>query len=166
MSTNIEQLIAVLERSESICLQLLPVFQKEKKATLSSDPEQLSSAVADKEALLAQMRTLERQRQLLINKISTTWNVPVKEMRLSGLADRTQGTQAARLRRLHISLKELVQNIKRANEENRILIQHCLSIVHGAFGFLQHWMMPTDVYGSSGQVSHQHSSGNLVSGAI
>lgn len=166
MSANIEQLIAVLERSESIYQQLLPVFQKEKKAALSSDPEQLSSAVAEKEALLAQMRTLERQRQLLINKISTTWGVPVKAIRLSGLADKTQGTQAARLRRLNISLKELVQKIKRANEENRILIQHCLSIVHGAFGFLQHWMMPTDVYGSSGQVSHQHNNGNLVSGAI
>lgn len=166
MSDNIEQLIAVLEKSESIYQQLLPVFQKEKKATLSSDPEQLSSAVADKQALLAQMGVLERQRQLLINKISITWSVPVKELRLSGLADRTQGTQAARLRRLNSSLKALVQKIKRANEENRRLIQHCLGIVHGAFGFLQHWMMPTDVYGSSGQVSRQHNNGNLVSGAI
>lgn len=166
MSANIEQLIAVLERSESIYQQLLPVFQKEKKAALSSDPEQLSSAVADKKALLAQMRTLEHQRQLLINRISAIWNVPVKEIRLSGLADRTQGTQAARLRRLNISLKELVQKIKRANAENRTLIQHCLRIVHGALGFLQHWVIPTDIYGSSGQMNHQHNNGNLVSGDI
>lgn len=166
MSETIEKLIDVLERSESVYQQLLPVFQKEKKATLGSEPEQLSSALAEKEELLAQMRILERQRLLLIHQISAAWNVPVDDLRLSGLADRTQGTQAARIRQLNISLRKLVQRIKRANEENRILIQHCLNIVHGALGFFHHWVMPTDVYGASGKMSMHNHNGKLISGAI
>ena len=70
------------------------------------------------------------------------------------------------MKRLSISLNDLVPKIKQANEENRAIIQHCLSIVHGALGFFQHWVMPTDVYGASGQMSMHQKGGNLISGAI
>lgn len=166
MSATVAKLIEVLERSESVYRQLVPVFQKENQAALGSEPEKLSSAVAEKAALFAQIQTLERRRQLIINQISSAWRIPVKELRLSMLADRTAEPQATQIRRLTISLKELVQKINQANEENRRLIQHCLNIVHGALGFFQHWMISSDVYGASGQLSHQGSNGHLVSGAI
>lgn len=166
MSATIEKLIEVLERSESVYRQLVPVFQKENQAALNSDPEKLSSVLAEKAALLAHIQTIERRRMLIINQISSAWRIPVKDLRLSILADRTAEPQATQIRRLNISLRELVQKIKQANEENRRLIQHCLNIVHGALGFFQHWMMPPDMYGASGRLSHQRSSGRLVSGAI
>jgi flagellar biosynthesis/type III secretory pathway chaperone len=126
----------------------------------------LSRAVEEKEELLAQLRYLERKRQVLINQVAAQWNIPMKEIKLSTLAEKTNGPQSSRIRRLSASLNDLVPKIKQANEENRMLIQHCLSIVHGALGFFQHWIMPTDVYGASGQMSMHNHNGKLISGAV
>ena len=165
-SATIEALIEVLERSEAVYQQLLPVFEQEKRAAHTSDPESFSCAVEEKEELLAQLRPLERQRQMLINQLSAAWHLPAGELRLSTLVQHTRGEQAVRIKRLSSSLAGLLQNLKAANEENRALIQHCLDIVHGALGCLQHWMMPTKVYGASGRMNLDKHSGKLVSGVI
>ena len=166
MSDTVEPLIEVLEKSESIYQQLLPVFQKEKRATLSSEPGRFSAIVEEKEALLAQLRQLDRQRHLILHQISAVWNIPVNDLRLSTVADKLEGSQSAQIRELRRSLKGLVQKIKRSNEENRLLIKHCLDIVQGTLGFFHQMVMPKDVYGASGRVSLYNGNGKLVSGAI
>ena len=166
MSDTVEPLIEVLEKSESIYQQLLPVFQQEKRATLSSEPDRFSAIVEEKEALLAQLRQLDRQRHLILHQISAVWNIPVNDLRLSTVADKLEGSQSAQIRELRLSLNELVKKIKRSNEENRLLIQHCLDIVQGTLGFFHQMVMPKDVYGASGRMSQHNGGGKLVSGAI
>ncbi|MGD9249234.1 MAG: flagellar protein FlgN [Desulfobacteraceae bacterium] len=166
MPDKIEPLIEVLEKSESIYQQLLPVFQQEKKATLSSQPDRFSAIVEEKEALLAQLRQLDRQRHLILHQISKVWNIPVNDLRLSTVADKIEGPQSARIRDLRMSLKGLIQKIKRSNEENRLLIQHCLDIVQGTLGFFHQMVIPKDVYGASGRMSLHNGNGKLVSGAV
>ena len=112
MSDTVEPLIEVLEKSESIYQQLLPVFQQEKRATLSSEPDTFSAIVVEKEALLAQLRQLDRQRHLILHQISAVWNIPVNDLRLSTVADKLEGSQSAQIRDLRRSLKGLVQKIK------------------------------------------------------
>jgi flagellar biosynthesis/type III secretory pathway chaperone len=166
MSDSVESLIEVLEKSESIYQQLLPVFQQEKRATLSSEPDTFSAIIVEKEALLAQLRQLDRQRHLILHQISAVWNIPVNDLRLSTVADKLEGSQSAQIRNLRLSLNGLVEKIKRSNEENRLLIQHCLDIVQGTLGFFHQMVMPKDVYGASGQMSVYNGNGKLVSGAI
>ncbi len=166
MSNTVEPLIEVLEKSESIYQQLLPVFQQEKRATLSSEPDRFSAIVEEKEALLAQLRQLDRQRHLILHQISAVWNIPVNDLRLSTVADKLEGSQSAQIQELRLSLNELVKKIKRSNEENRLLIQHCLDIVQGTLGFFHQMVMPKDVYGASGRMSQHNGGGKLVSGAI
>lgn len=166
MSDTIEQLIEVLQDSEKIYEQLLPVFLKEKKAAFSSQPDVFSKVVEEKEELLAHLSRLELRRQIILNQISTQWDIPLNELRLSILADRTQGVQSSTIRWLRTSLNELTRKVKKANEENRRLIQHCLDIVQGTLGFFQHWVMPRDIYGQSGQMSMHHRNGHLISGAV
>lgn len=165
MSATIEQLIEVLEESERIYQQLLPVFQKEKEAAFSSAPEKFSAIVEEKEELLAHLRQLERKRRLIVSRISSAWNIPEDALRLSALADKMEGMQSSRILRLRSSLNALIRKVKRANEENRLLIHHCLAIVQGTLGFFQYWSMPMDIYGASGQMSMHQRNGHLVSGA-
>lgn len=167
MTAEIAQLIEVLERSESIYQQLLPVFLKEKNAALQSDPEAFSAVVQEKEELLVRLQQIEQKRQLILNGISKTHNIAVDQLRLSILANRAiDDHQARRIMQLRASLNDLVQKTKRANEENRLLIQHCLEIVKNALGFFRSWVVPTDVYGSSGLINTHKKNGNLVSGAV
>ena len=166
MSANIDKLIGILEKSEAIYRQLLPVIQTEKQAALMAKPDQLTSATEKKEELLARLQQLERNRQILINRISTESDIPVKDITLSALSKKTDDVRAVKVKRLSDSLNALVPVIKKANEENRAVIQHCLNIVQGALGFFQHWVMPTDVYGATGRMSMQQKGGKLISGAV
>ena len=166
MKPSIDDLLTILEQSENLYQQMLPVIQREKQAALSAQADELTSASEEKEELLAQLQQLERKRQILIHQIADDRHLPVEQIKLSTLADSSDQNQASRMKRLSASLNELVPIIKKANEENRAIIQHCLSIVHGALGFFQHWMMPTDVYGASGQMSMHQKGGNLISGAV
>jgi len=166
MSDDIEAIIENLENSEKLYRLLLSVLEKEKKAALSSAPDLLSSAVEEKEALMAELRRLERGRRLLINRISAAWNIPEEQLRLSLLAERTHAAQAAQIRRLSLSLRALVQENKKSNDENRLLVRHCLHIVNSALGFFHHWILPTDSYGASGRMNMHNNSGKLVSGAV
>ncbi len=166
MTATIDELLAILEKSEMVYQQMLPVIQREKQAALSAKSDQLTSASEEKEELLAQLQQLERKRQVLIHQIAAECHLPAEKIKLSTLADSSDPKQALRMKRLSASLSELVPKIKKANEENRAIIQHCLSIVQGALGFFQHWVIPTDVYGASGQMSLHQKGGNLISGAI
>ncbi len=166
MSEKAASLINVLEKTESIYHLLLPVFQQEKRVTLNSEPEKLGAIVEEKEALLAQLRQLERSRYLLLDRMASAWGVPMNELRLSTVADHLQDPQATRVRELQKSLNGLVRHIKRSNEENRRLVQHCLEIVQGTLGFFHQLVTPTDVYGASGRMSLHNPNGKLVSGAI
>lgn len=166
MTVNIDALLSILEESEAVYQRMLPVIHREKQAALFAQADQLTSASEEKEELLAQLQQLERQRQIIIHQIAADCHLPVNEIKLSTLADQSDQHRASRMKRLSASLNELVPKIKKANEESRAIIQHCLHIVHGALGFFQHWVMPTDVYGASGQMSLHQKGGSLISGAI
>jgi flagellar biosynthesis/type III secretory pathway chaperone len=166
MTATVKALLDLLETSEGVYQKLLPAIQKEKEAALSARADQLTSASEEKEVLLAELQRLERKRQVLIQQLAAERDIPVGDIKLSTLAGENDAIQSSRAKRLIASLNQLVPEIKSANEENRAIIQHCLSIVHGALGFFQHWVMPTEVYGASGRMSMHRRGGNLISGAI
>jgi flagellar biosynthesis/type III secretory pathway chaperone len=166
MSATIIQLIKVLEECEKVYQQLLPVFDREKKAAFSSEPDTFSAVVEEKEELLARLGQLDHQRQVILRQISTAWNMPLHELRLSTIADRVERQLSSRIIGLRSSLGGLTRKVKRCNEENRLMIQHCLDLVRGTLGFFQHWMMPKDVYASSGRMNAHQRNGSLISGAV
>jgi flagellar biosynthesis/type III secretory pathway chaperone len=166
MTDTAAALIKILEETERRYQQLLPVFQQEKKITLNSEPEKLAAIVEEKETLLAQLHKLDRHRHLLLHQMASVWAIPVNQLRLTLVADHLQEPDASRIRELGLSLKALVGRIKRSNEENRRLIQHCLDIVQGTLGFFHQMVLPKEVYGASGRMSLHQRNGKLVSGAV
>ncbi len=166
MTATIDALLSVLEESETVYQQLLPVIHREKQAALLANADQLTSASEEKEELLARLHQLGRKRQILIHRIAADRHLSVDEIKLSTLAESCDDRRASRMRRLSASLNEIVPRIKAANAESRAIIQHCLDIVHGALGVFQQWVMPTDVYSASGQMSTHQKGGSLISGAV
>lgn len=166
LTAKIEQIIDVLEQSEKLHQSLLPVIESEKQAALGSDPKRLAEVVAEKEALLANMKHLERRRIQIIHQIADAMNLSAPQVNLSTLLTRVEGAQKTRIEHLKDSLNKVVKTIKLANEENRALIRHCLALSQNALGFFQHWMMPASVYGASGRISSKQSNGKLLSGTV
>jgi flagellar biosynthesis/type III secretory pathway chaperone len=162
----IDQVIDLLEQSEKLYRLLLAVIQEEKKAVLGSNPKLLAEVTAEKEALLARLNQLERQRLRLVQLLSGTLNISAERLNLSILAEKSDNGHRSRIKKLAESLGGLVKRVKQANEENRALIQHCLNLTQSAFCFFQHWMMPASVYGASGRINCGQRNGKLLSGTV
>lgn len=166
MTATLDQVIEILEQSEGLYQRLVPIFYREKRAALSSDPRRLSAVTIEKEELLAQLGQLERRRINLVSQMADALKLPPSQMNLSVLAANADVHQAFRITRLRQSLGALINTVKQANAENRLLIQHCLDLARSAMCFFQHWMKPVSVYGSSGRMDTGKGSGKLVSGTI
>jgi len=162
----LDQIIEVLEQSEALFQELVPIFDREKRAALCSRPRQLAEVTVEKEELLARMSKLERKRINLINLMADNLKLSPTQLNLSQLATHADAHQASRIINLRDALSQSITTIKQANAENRLLLQHCLDLARGALGFFQHWMMPASVYGSSGRIDNGHRNGKLLSGTI
>ena len=166
MVTGMNEIIETLERSEALYQLLLPLMQREKAAALGSNPRILAEVTADKEALLSQLNALERQRGRLVHLAAEETKIPVTGLNLSALADLADDDHKIRITKLQETLARLVKTVKRQNDENRALIQHCLDLTRSAIGFFQHWTIPASVYGASGYICSGRPNGNLLSGNV
>lgn len=166
ITATLDQLIEVLEQCEHLYQELLPLFDREKRAALGSNSRQLADVTVEKEELLARLSNLEKKRVNLISLMADHLQLPLAQLTLSELAARADAGQAARMRKLRDSLGPLVKTVKRANTENRLLFHHCLDLAHRALGFFQHWMKPASIYSSSGRVNNGRQNGKLLSGTV
>lgn len=166
MTAILNQLIDVLEQSEGMYQALLALADREKVAALGCKHQILVQVNAEKEELLARLDRNDRRRIDLLYRVADDLKLSPAQLCLSELESRADARQAMRLGNLRSSLRTLVQRIKRANAENRQLIQHCRDLSHSALGFFQHWMMPAAVYGSTGRVDSGHRNGKLLSGTV
>ena len=166
MTAILDQVITILEQSETLFQELVPIYDREKRAALCANPCQLAEVTVEKEELLARLDKLERKRIRIVNLMADNLRLSPAQLNLTELAARADAHQASRILKLRDALGRSIKTIKRANAENRLLLQHCLNLARGALGFFQHWMMPTSVYGSSGRIDSGHRNGKLVSGAI
>jgi flagellar biosynthesis/type III secretory pathway chaperone len=162
----LNQLLDVLEQSEELYQALLLLAQREKAAALGCNHQALEHVNADKEELLARLNRAERRRVDLLRLAADEMNMAPEQLSLSTLETRADTRQALRIGNLRSSLRSLVQRIRRANAENRQLIQHCLELSRSTLSFFQHWMMPAAVYGASGRVGSAHRNGKLLSGTV
>ena len=166
MKVKIDQIIATLDQSEKVYESLLPVIFRERKAALGSNLRKMADASLEKETLLAQLSALEKQRLRLVNQLAVHMDIPAAGLNLSAIAEIADGDQGRQIRRLRESFGKLVRTVKLENEQNRVLIQHCLTLTQGAIGFFQHWMIPASVYGASGRISSGQNNGNLLTGNV
>jgi flagellar biosynthesis/type III secretory pathway chaperone len=166
VTASLNQLIDVLEQSEGMYQVLLTLADRERTAVLGCKHQVLLQVNAEKEELLVRLGRNDRRRIDLLHRVADDLELSSEKLCLSELEYRADAVQATRINHLRTSLRTLIQRIKRANAENRRLIQHCLDLSRSALGFFQHWMMPAAVYGSTGRVDSSNRNGKLLSGMV
>ena len=166
MVDHVEKLIDVLAKLETQYRQLLSVMITEKQATLSSNAEMMNSVVLRKQELMASLSRLEQQRRGLLQQIAGRFRIPVSDLTIDTIAKLTNNNSSVKIKHLGNTLAKLLPKVQQSNDENRALIQHCLSLVQNTLGFFQHWLAPGSVYGSKGRVNDGSLSGKLLSGTV
>lgn len=167
MDRLIEQLIAVLQQTETLYEQMLPLIDQEQEAALGPDAQRLTAINAEKQSLIAQLAQLEKQRTRLSQEIAEALRLPLESVNLTALAATVAAPYDRQLLQLHVRLGGVVEKVRRANEQCRLLIEYCLRMVQNRLGFFQYWMGRVEVYGASGSFNNgPGGGGRLVSGTV
>jgi flagellar biosynthesis/type III secretory pathway chaperone len=166
MEILLKELLKLLEDEIEIFQFLLPVFKKEEEAVLTLDLIELNKASAEKEKLLYNMRSLEKKRTHVMNKLSKFLEVLPEEITLTKLAQSVQEPYSIRLKNCGLQLLKLTKNISNANTGNKVMFAHSLNFVKGALTLLQNIIAPSQVYHQTGKVEAGHHGGNVLSGEI
>jgi flagellar biosynthesis/type III secretory pathway chaperone len=153
MNRLIETMVAVLRQFEELYNSMLPIMDQEKKAVLSSDIEVLNSIAAEKATIVAGLKDLDQRRMLLLQDLSKYFDIPYRQMNLSVLAKLVGPLYDTKFIALQKSLNHVLAKIRKTNDENRLLIGHCLKIVRNSLGFFDLCSRSTSVYDASGDVS-------------
>ena len=155
MEMLLKELLKLLEDEIEIFQSLLPVFKKEKEAVLTSDLNELNKASAEKEKLLFNMRSLEKKRTHVMNKLSESLEVLPGELTLTKLAQSVKEPYSIRLKICGLQLLKLTKNISNANTGNKSMFVHSLNFVKGALALLQNIIAPGQVYHRTGKVKEE-----------
>lgn len=166
MRRLIKEMIVVLEQAVSQYSSLLPLLQEEKKAALDWNIQALTEATTEKQVVLARIAYTDRSRNELLNQFAERLDVPRKQITLGRLVQKMPGPLGDHLSNLQAKLNDLLEKIRRSNDENRLTVEHCLSLVHNSLAFWQHWTGPPKVYGNSGMVQNGHGRGCVLSGSV
>ena len=166
MEILLKELLQLLEREIDIFKSLLPVFKKEKEAVLTSDLNELNKASAEKEKLLFNMRSLEKKRTHVMNKLAESLELLPDELTLTKLAQSVKNPYSIRLENCGLQLLKLTQNISHANTGNKSIFAHSLNFVKSALTLLQNIVAPGEVYHRTGKVQSGNQGGKVLSGEI
>lgn len=166
MEILLKELLKLLEDEIDISRSLLPVFKQEKEAFLTSNLNELNKALAAKESLLFNMRSVEKKRTHVMNKLSESLKVLPHELTLTKLAHSVKEPYSIRLKNCGLQLIKLTQNISHANTGNKSMFAHSLNFVKGALTLLQNIIAPGQVYHRTGRVQPGHQGGNVLSGEV
>jgi len=166
MEILLKKLLKLLEDEIEIFRSLLPVFKKEKKAVLTSDFKELNKALEKKEKLLFKMRSLEKKRTQVMNKLEKSLELSPGELTLKKLAQSVKKPYSIRLKNCSLQLLKLTKKIGKANNANKGMFAHSLNFVKGALTLLQNIIAPGQVYHRTGKVKATHHGGKVLSGEI
>lgn len=166
MDSSVVQLTQVLQKTESLYIQLLDIIDEEKIAAVAADPLQLTEVNARKQEIIQRLKTLDKELNHTIQNVAAALQIPKTNLKLSTVAAKAGPPHDTQIEALNVRLRPLIANVQIANEECRLLIDHCLRLVRSKLGYFQHWMRDTDVYAATGSIRGENVGGRLLRGVV
>lgn len=166
MDASVVQLTQVLQKTETLYIQLLDIIDEEKKAAVAADPQQLTELNTQKQEFVQELKTLDQALAHTLQDVAVALQIPKADLKLSTVAAKAGPPHDTRIEALNARLRPLIANVQTANEECRLLIDHCLRVVRSKLGYFEHWMRDTDVYAASGSIRGENTGGRLLRGVV
>jgi len=166
MDRSIDQLIQLLQQTETLYDQLLQIIDEEKQAAIATETQRLTAAGIEKQAILSRLKPLDQQLTCVIQQIASGLRIPKSDLSLTKLAAYADAPQNNQIRELNKRLQSTITRVHSANEQCRQLIEHCLRLVRNKLGYFQHWTGASDVYGATGNIRGNAGGGRLLRGVV
>lgn len=134
-----ENLIEVLELQSAEYETLLGLSMKKTPVIVAGAMEELAKITDEEQNVVSKISRLEQRREEVFTDIANVINKDVKTLKLSDLIEMlaSRPEEQQKLARIHDRLHSAVHEVKRVNEQNRILIENALEMVEFDMNMLQ-----------------------------
>ena len=134
-----ENLIEVLELQSAEYEALLGLSMKKTPVIVAGAMEELAKITDEEQNVVSKISRLEQRREEVFADIANVINKDVKTLKLSDLIEMlaSRPEEQQKLARVHDKLSSAVHEVKRVNEQNRILIENALEMVEFDMNMLQ-----------------------------
>jgi len=134
-----ENLIDVLNSESSIYEELLALSQKKTPIIVSGNLEVLEKITDEEQEVVSRIANLEHQREEVTADIANVLNKDVKTLTLTNLIEMLDNRPAERnaLAEAHDSLRAVVRDLKKVNEQNEELLRNALEMVEFEMNLIQ-----------------------------
>ncbi len=141
-----EAIINVLEAQRDLYSRLHELLQRERRALVEFNHQEIEQIAKDKDALVLQVQMLEEERKRLLKELFP------EEPDTKGIMDLYEVTGDERFVNLRFSLLSLLQAIQEANEVNRYFIERACHYIEGGLSFLRQYAGFDSPYGLNREV--------------
>ena len=166
MNVILDQLLRVLSNETELYRSMLKVIGKEEDAVIRSALDPLNEAGIEKENILKELRSVEKQRSLLVREVSEALGCPYQDLTLSKISKMVDEPYASRLKKVSSDLSTLLVTLKDANQRNQRLVEHSLELLRGSFNLLSELMASNTVYYRTGSIRGANPTGQWVHSEI
>ncbi|MBS7338793.1 MAG: flagellar protein FlgN [Lachnospiraceae bacterium] len=134
-----ENLIEVLDLESTEYENLLGLSMKKTPVIVAGAMEELAKITDEEQNVVSKISRLEQRREEVFADIANVINKDVKTLKLSDLIEMlaSRPEEQQKLARVHDKLSSAVHEVKRVNEQNRILIENALEMVEFDMNMLQ-----------------------------
>lgn len=166
MKKLMDELISIFEKQIKLHQSLLAVLMEEKTSIVESNLIELNNANGEKETLILKIKNLEENRLNLVVKIAEALSEDSQNLTLKRLCEITEEPHSTRLDDCRSRLILLTDNVRKSNEENKVLLTQAVELVRGSFMLLDNLMSSNSVYYRTGEIGNKGQSGRVISGEI
>lgn len=166
MKKLMDELISIFEKQIKLHQSLLAVLMEEKTSIIESNLIELNNANGEKETLILKIKNLEENRLNLVVKIAEALSEDSQNLTLKRLCEITEEPHSTRLDDCRSRLILLTDNVRKSNEENKVLLTQAVELVRGSFMLLDNLMSSNSVYYRTGEIGNKGQSGRVISGKI
>jgi len=146
MAGMITQLVEVMNQQVERHIELHGLSLEEKDAIIQNDIDALQKLVSLKNIVISQNNRLEKQRMSFVHDIAEVLGLKEKDLTLSQLIDIMEGKpEQADIIDAGNRLKEAMEKLKTANDENRELLESAIEFVEYSLNALRSTIDPEPV---------------------
>ena len=139
MASLKENLIEVLDLESTEYETWLGLSMKKTPVIVAGAMEELAKITDEEQNVVSKISRLEQRREEVFADIANVINKDVKTLKLSDLIEMlaSRPEEQQKLARVHDKLSSAGHEVKRGNEQNRILIENALEMVEFDMNMLQ-----------------------------
>ena len=158
-----KNLIVSLEQEIDLYSKMAQSIKNKQDAIISGQTEKLREHVAEEKSYIKESQEMAQNRKQIQRQISSNFNLNSEVPRLKTIIEVAPSDAAIQLSNLRYRLKEILNNITRMNNENKLLLDFSIEHVKGmAQLFLNINNEDHEVYGIDGVVRMKQSDNKML----